>query len=307
MNNENKYILNERRRVRLDGVRVNTTKHHYGSSRLYGMPIPDDQVGQPQYSKIVVSEKKAAKYKNIGSGFKYLTVSNPKTAKGLAYGYITAILHLAPAKYSGNVTCHRFSQCATTCLYHQGRGRFSTVQNARIRRTNEFFNNREGFFMSLHHELSQLQYKLRGANNPNLCVRLNGTSDICWEDIKVKAFDNKTIFDAFPNVQFYDYTKYKWGTRTAWNEMPINYHLTYSFDGTEADVANAKEVLSNGWNVSVIYNKNNYKTNMAHIGQDTLHQWGFPTFDNELNDLRFLDARPQVLIGKEKGYSNIAI
>ena len=61
-------------------------------------------------------------------------------------------------------------------------------------------------------------------------IRLNGTSDIEWERI---AFDyefihNKirsvNIFQLFPNIQFYDYTK-----NPNRKELPKNYDLTFSY------------------------------------------------------------------------------
>ena len=306
MKNENKYILNAKQSGRLAGRGLVHSGPIEWNGSSNNSQLDVKRMGYQEESARMVGEEAQAKYKNVGSNLKYLTVSNPKTQRGLAFGYITAILHLAPANYGGYTTCHRFKECATTCLYHQGRGRFPSVANARIRKTKQLFEERESFFMGLHTDISALLFKLRGKDAPKLCVRLNGTSDICWEDIRVKAFDNKTIFDAFPTVEFYDYTKYKWNTRTAWDDMPMNYHLTYSFDGTEADVANANEVLKNGWNVNIIHTKSNYKRIIAKISEG-YKIWGYPVFDNELNDLRFLDARPMVLIGKEKGYSNIAI
>jgi hypothetical protein len=305
--NETINNLNEEPTVRLGGKPCIRTQPHHGSDHILNVPMVNSPLGQREHSRVVVSEEAARKYKNVGSNLKYLTVANPKTTKGLGYGYVTAILHLAPANYGGYTTCHRFKQCATSCLYHQGRGRFTTTQNARIRKTKELFETPNTFFMGLHSDISGLQYRLRGRDNPKLCVRLNGTSDILWEDMKVTPYEGRTIFDEFPHVEFYDYTKYKWGTRTAWNDMPMNYHLTYSYDGTEEDVANAMEVLENGWNVNVIHTETSYNNNLARISKGQKHAWGYPMFDNELNDLRFLDAKPMVLIGKEKGYSNIAV
>ena len=36
------------------------------------------------------------------------------------------------------------------------------------------------------------------------CVRLNGTSDIQWEH---QLVDGRNVFEIFPDVLFYDYTK----------------------------------------------------------------------------------------------------
>ena len=51
------------------------------------------------------------------------------------------------------------------------------------------------------------------------CIRLNGTSDIQWEYIE---YQGKNVFDTFPDVQFYDYTKIP--TRKI--DGIKNYHLT---------------------------------------------------------------------------------
>ncbi len=54
-------------------------------------------------------------------------------------------------------------------------------------------------------------------------VRLNGTSDVSWERFK--------IFEMFPDVRFYDYTKiYKRALKWARGEYPKNYHITYSLN-----------------------------------------------------------------------------
>ena len=51
--------------------------------------------------------------------------------------------------------------------------------------------------------------------------RLNGTSDIRWENQTVMGHNN--VMDMFPDVQFYDYTKIP----NRYN-VPSNYHLTFS-------------------------------------------------------------------------------
>ena len=52
-------------------------------------------------------------------------------------------------------------------------------------------------------------------------IRLNGTSDIEWENIKVTG--DYTIFNLFPELQFYDYTK-----NPNRKNLPSNYDLTFS-------------------------------------------------------------------------------
>jgi hypothetical protein len=56
-------------------------------------------------------------------------------------------------------------------------------------------------------------------DNLRPAVRLNGTSDIAWER------EWRELFDMFPQVQFYDYTKDP--SRLAYSHyLPTNYHLT---------------------------------------------------------------------------------
>jgi hypothetical protein len=105
--------------------------------------------------------------------------------------------------------------------------------------------------------------------------RLNGTSDLSWEKYTIQ---DKTIFELFPNVQFYDYTKVL-GRKV--KHIP-NYHLTFSkADGNDADVA---EALMQGMSVVAVYDK---------IPADV------PSADE--TDLRFLDPKGVMLGLKAKG------
>ena len=69
-------------------------------------------------------------------------------------------------------------------------------------------------------ELAKLERKAI-KRNIKPCVRLNVLSDIKWENIK---HDGKTVFELFPNIEFYDYTK-NWKRDVS--NIP-NYTLTYS-------------------------------------------------------------------------------
>ena len=131
--------------------------------------------------------------------------SDTKTSKGTKFGYLTGILYLAPAKISGRNFCPNASEgCASACLYSAGRGKFSNVQQARINKSRYFIENKAEFMLNLVNSIEKL---VRKAKRENLIpvVRLNGTSDIAWENIKI--YDNKSIFEIFPELQFYDYTK----------------------------------------------------------------------------------------------------
>ena len=69
--------------------------------------------------------------------------SQTKMAKGEAFGYKTAILHLAPFTLSGKNVCPKASkECAAACLNTSGRGQMNSVQAARVNKTNAFWQDR---------------------------------------------------------------------------------------------------------------------------------------------------------------------
>jgi hypothetical protein len=204
-----------------------------------------------------------------------LTVQNAKTTKGEALGYLTGILYMAPTNtVSGINTCPMASQgCKKACLYSAGRGRFSNVQQARIKKTELFRDNKVEFFSKL---IKSIDALTRKAKRENLipCIRLNGTSDIQWEKIKVK--DDKSIFELYPHIQFYDYTKIP-------NRItPDNYHLTFSRSETNESVA--IEQLGKGYNVAAVFQEvpSAYRSFEVIVGDD--------------HDLRFLDKKG-VIVG----------
>jgi hypothetical protein len=74
-----------------------------------------------------------------------LTTSNPKTRKGEAKGWLTAILHLAPSSLSGFNVCPWSDRCEDPCLNTAGRGAMSNIQRAGLRKTRLFFEDRQAF------------------------------------------------------------------------------------------------------------------------------------------------------------------
>ena len=216
--------------------------------------------------------------------FKLLSTANPKIQKGTKLGYLSFILHLAPADVSGYETCAKRTRgCTAACLNTAGRGGMfkrgettNVIQKARIRKTRYFFEDRVNFMLDLAHDIERAcAYAHRQGLTP--VFRLNGTSDLAWEKYTV-GHTSLTIFDMFPTVQFYDYTKIL-GRKTA---HIANYHLTFSkADGNDADVARA---LAQGLSVVAVYDK---------IPE------GVPSADE--TDLRFLDPRGVMLGLKAKG------
>ena len=196
--------------------------------------------------------------------------SNPKINKGIKYGYWTPILHLAPASLSGQNTCLKSTAgCRASCLNTAGRGHMSTIQKARIRKTNEFFNNYNNFMIQLKKEIKSAQTTAKN-KGLKLAIRLNGTSDI--------LFENSGIMQEFPEVQFYDYTKFSNRKR-----IPANYHLTFS--KAENNDQETKQAIKRGLNIAVVFQKYLPKTYL-----------GRPVIDGDKTDLRFLDGE-KVIVG----------
>jgi len=223
---------------------------------------------------------------------KLLSTGNPKVLKGMAQGYNTYILHLAPADLSGYETCaKRTAGCTAACLNTAGRGGMfkrgentNVIQQARIRKTKMFFENRVEFMATL---VKDIELAIKQSKKMELVpvFRLNGTSDLAWEKYEVvrngQLFRN--IFTAFPEVQFYDYTKILGRKIKEYS----NYQLTFSAaDGNDSDVLKA---LNEGLNVAVVFG---IKKTLP-MPVDYLNR---PVFNGDESDLRFLDPKG-VIVG----------
>ena len=96
-----------------------------------------------------------------------LTVGNPKLLKGQKKGYLSSVLHLAPANLSGKEVCpKRTAGCTAACLNTAGRGGIfkkgettNVIQQARIRKTKAFFENRQEFLNELVVEIIKTKTK----------------------------------------------------------------------------------------------------------------------------------------------------
>lgn len=208
-----------------------------------------------------------------------LSTANTKTMKGEKYGYKTYVLHLAPAKLSGYQVCPKASAgCSLACLNTAGMGKFSNVQQARVNRTKMFFQDRANFMAQLAKEIKSAK-KSAAKAGLKLLVRLNGTSDIAWE--KIRVGDYRSILEMFPDVQFYDYTA------IANRVVPDNYHLTFSRkESNDADVSVA---IRNGLNVAVVFDK----LPEAYLG--------LPVVSGDDSDIRINDPKNVIVGLKAKG------
>ena len=105
---------------------------------------------------------------------KLLSTANPKIQKGTKLGYLSFILHLAPADLSGKEVCpKRTAGCTAACLNTAGRGGMfkkgettNIIQQARIRKTKMFFEQRA---VGSRH---QVGHQASSQAGPDSCVSL---------------------------------------------------------------------------------------------------------------------------------------
>ena len=213
--------------------------------------------------------------------------TNAKTVKGSEFGYLTGISYLAPSDESGVAnTCPDASAgCRSACLFTAGRGAMDNVKDARVNKTLAFFKNKNVWMKQLAFEITRL-IKKAAKEGKIPCIRLNGTSDLPWERVKL---DGKNIMEHFPTVQFYDYTKSIARMREfTGGTLPSNYHLTFS--RSESNEVEVDEVLAAGGNVAVVFR-----------GTLPVTFKGYKVIDGDETDLRFTDAKNVIVGLTQKG------
>lgn len=155
----------------------------------------------------------------------------------------------------------------------------NSVQLARIRKTEWLFENTESFMLQLAEDIKKLVAKAKKLGLTPL-VRLNGTSDIRWETIEV-SYTKKNIFQMFPEVQFYDYTK-----DVNRKDLPANYDLTFSYSGVEGFQPFVAKALKKQMRIAVVFRKE----------QDIPTTFmGIPVVSGDNSDVRHLDDK--VIVG----------
>jgi hypothetical protein len=214
--------------------------------------------------------------------------ADAKTRKGIEFGVMTGILYLAPSNESQVMnTCPKASKnCRLVCLYTSGRGAMSSVKKARVAKTIRFHIDHDAFVGDIDRDVVELKRKaLKVKLKP--ATRLNGTSDVAWEAVKV---DGKSIMDIHNEHQFYDYTKRIERIREyAAGKMPKNYHLTFSrSENNDAEVA---EAIALGVNVAVVFSGKTLPD--TYLGRNVIN--------GDEHDARFLDPVGCIVGLKAKG------
>ena len=223
---------------------------------------------------------------------------NAKLVKGITKKADVMILHFLPHNRADMLMNRKvkrticpfaiMAQCHEACLNTAGRGGIikkgettNTIEIARLRRTLLFLDEREKFLAQLHKEITAFVIRCK-KNDKKPCVRLNGTSDIQWE---YELHEGKNMFEHFPEVQFYDYTKIP--TRKVDN-IP-NYHLTWSYSEANEKYAKLFDKVPN--NKAVVFRDKELPSMFK----------GLKVIDGDKTDMRFLDESNIVVGLKAKG------
>lgn len=210
-----------------------------------------DQVKDPKQRKTVAKEaRKSRKTKLLGQ-----EGSNPKLAKESENvpEFATKGLSLSPSDESGRInTCScATKECRAACLNKAGRGAMSSVQKARLAKTNFMLDNPHHFMGMLHDEIDAHE-KSATKKGKRAAVRLNVVSDIPYEKL------HPEVFEQHPNVQFYDYTKIHGRLMNpdgSPKQLPKNYHVTLSSTGVhkESNWKHVRQHLDNGGVAAMVF------------------------------------------------------
>ena len=217
----------------------------------------------------------------------FFSLDSPKAIKARAFGYMNAINYMAPASTAGVGDMCPWSSvaCRALCLgEHSGQaamhaeGKDNACTLSRKAKTVMFMRARAAFMRELAAGIGRAARKAK-REGLQLCVRLNGATDINWV----------ATIKQYPDIQFVDYTKSEARALAhAAGKLPPNYHVTFSFAGDNHEAC--ERVLAAGGNVAVCF-KGAFPTTW----------FGAPVVDGDLSDLRHLDPKGVVVALSPKG------
>jgi hypothetical protein len=224
----------------------------------------------------------------------FFSLDSPKAIKARAFGWMNAINYMAPHRYAGvGDLCGNASPgCIALCLgLHSGQAAMvkggklramNAVRRSRVMKARLLMEDRKAFLAELVAGIERAERKAI-REGLQLCVRLNGATDLAWEGLA------PWVFTRWPHLQFVDYTKsLKRALAHAAGKMPPNYNITFS--RSEINEADCLQVLAAGGNVAVV---------SSQPAPDTY--LGAPVIDGDEHDLRHLDPTGVVVWLKPKG------
>lgn len=218
------------------------------------------------------------------------SLDSAKAVKAQAYGYLNAIHYMAPADVAGvgNLCPSATDGCRAACLgWYSGQASMvahdadiNSVRQSRMDKARRFMKDRAAYMRDVVRSI-ELAERKAARMGLQLCVRMNGSADISWEGIACErdGVRYRNLMEAFPHIQFVDYTKIASRMRRA---LPANYHLTLS--RTERNDATVADIVRAGGNAAVVFDR-------------VPAEWqGLRVIDGDAHDLRHLDPRG-VIVG----------
>ena len=252
-----------------------------------------------KYSKEQISAMSKVQIKRelTLSGYKFTSLlaqpdANPKIKKGLKFGVMTFVMHLAESRKSGfNVCADASDACIKMCLGESGNPVYKTNKDlARIARTQAYFNARPLFLELLRREIiAAINYAKRKNYIP--AFRLNGTSDIRFESVYLPMQRVSIIEYIICNGgECYDYTKGI--NRHTRKTFPKQYGLTYSWAGDNE--AKCIEAFTTGLNIAIPFSTKRNKDLPKYFQLGTIR---IPIFDgdNKHGDYRLKDPKRSIV------------
>lgn len=209
-----------------------------------------------------------------------------KIEKSDKAGVLTAVVYLSPFTEAGINLCAMATKgCAAACLGHSsGQMVYKQSKIARIKRSLRYHLYRDEFLADLRIELKDHKKRAIKAGK-RVAVRLNGSTDILWE--------RTGIIQEFPDMQFYDYTKYRVDQRP---NLPSNYHLTFSISDRPSSWTEARAWLDQGGTAAIVVRNEQQARFVVAMGFG-----GYPAVDGDETDIRFDDPAGHLVTLYAKG------
>jgi len=226
-------------------------------------------------------------FKELGISYFASVDSSQKVLKGKKENFQTLILYLSAGKNAGKDVCSFASTgCRLACLVESGhallekRAGKNVIALARMVKTWLTIYRKDIAIEILKKEIELASARAKRKGH-KFAVRLNGTSDL----------DFYEVYSAFPNVQFYDYTKDP-------NRVPLsNYYLTFSYSqANAARVKHYKQASARGQAIAFPVRSDEFE--QACKIPDC--------FSMDTTDLRFLDKEGKYGILKAKQTEGLA-
>ncbi len=254
-------------------------------------PMPAKKFGillkAEKYFEALTYTTKGKLFKELGISYFASVDSSQKVEKGKKENFQTLILYLSAGKNAGKDICSFASTgCRLACLVGSGhsliekRAGKHVIDVSRIVKTWLTVYRKDIASDVLKHEIRLASARAERKGH-KFAVRLNGTSDL----------DFYEIYQSFPKVQFYDYTKNP-------ERVPLpNYHLTFSYSqANKARLKHYKQAQARRQAIAFPVRSDEFEQACNLVD----------CFSMDTTDLRFLDKAGKYGILKAKQTENLA-